>query len=81
MASSMSSERAFSLAGITVSKRRNRLQGDVVKALQFLKWAFKSNLIFCGAAEEDLEEEIIDCDGSADTAEAESDICQSDTEM
>ncbi|KIJ32661.1 hypothetical protein M422DRAFT_101438, partial [Sphaerobolus stellatus SS14] len=37
MASSVSSERAFSAAGITISKRRNRLNGDIVEALQTLK--------------------------------------------
>jgi len=37
MASSVSSERAFSSAGITICKRRNRLDGDIVEALQCLK--------------------------------------------
>lgn len=37
MASSVSSERAFSAAGITICKRRNRLDGDIVEALQCLK--------------------------------------------
>lgn len=37
MASSVASERAFSSAGITISKRRNRLDGDIVEALQCLK--------------------------------------------
>lgn len=37
MASSVSSERAFSSAGITITKRRNRLKGDIMEALQFLK--------------------------------------------
>jgi hypothetical protein len=37
MASSVSSERAFSLAGITISKRHNHLDADIVKALQCLK--------------------------------------------
>ena len=37
MASSVSSERAFSSAGITISKRRNRLDADIVEALQCLK--------------------------------------------
>ena len=44
-ASSVSSERAFSSAGITITKRRNRLKADVVEALQGLKCAFKRNLI------------------------------------
>ena len=37
MASSVASERAFSSAGITISKRRNHLNGDIVEALQCLK--------------------------------------------
>ena len=37
MASSVSSERAFSSARITICKRRNWLDGDIVKALQCLK--------------------------------------------
>jgi hypothetical protein len=37
VASSVSSERAFSSAGITITKRRNRLRGDIVEALQVLK--------------------------------------------
>ena len=57
MASSVSSERAFSSAGITLSKRRNRLQGDIVEALQFMKCLFHQSLIFrevCTVAEEEL---------------------------
>jgi len=46
MASSVSSERAFSQAGITISKRRNRLKGDIVEALQFLKCAIHHDLLF-----------------------------------
>ena len=37
MASSVASKRAFSAAGITISKRRNRLDSDIVEALQCLK--------------------------------------------
>ncbi|PCH39190.1 hypothetical protein WOLCODRAFT_59296, partial [Wolfiporia cocos MD-104 SS10] len=37
MASSVSSERAFSSAGITISKWQNCLCADIVEALQFLK--------------------------------------------
>lgn len=46
MASSVSSERAFSSAGITISKRRNRLKGDIVEALQCLKCMIHKSLIF-----------------------------------
>ena len=46
MASSVSSERAFSSAGITISKRRNRLGPDIVEALQCLKCMYRHDLIF-----------------------------------
>jgi len=46
MSSSVSAERVFSSAGITISKRRNRLKRDVVEALQFQKCATKSKLLF-----------------------------------
>ena len=46
MASSVSSERAFSSAGITLSKRRNRLKGDIVEALQCMKAIYNSDLLF-----------------------------------
>ena len=43
MASSISSERVFSSAGITISKHHNRLKADIIEALQFLKCATKSS--------------------------------------
>lgn len=46
MASSVSSEHAFSSAGITISKCCNRLKGDIVEALQCLKCMYHSKLIF-----------------------------------
>ena len=46
MASSVSSERAFSSAGITISKRRNRLKGDIVEALECIKCLLHRDLIF-----------------------------------
>jgi hypothetical protein len=55
MASSVSSERAFSAAGITISKRRNRLKGDIVEALQCLKCMIRRDLLF-------REPDIIDLD-------------------
>jgi hypothetical protein len=60
MASSVSSERAFSSAGITLSKRRNRLQGDIVEALQFLKCMFHHDLIFREVRTFTEEETILD---------------------
>ena len=47
MSSSISSEHVFSFAGITISKRCNRLRRNVVEALQFQKCAAKSKLLFC----------------------------------
>jgi hypothetical protein len=46
MLSSVSSERAFSQGGITISKLRSCLKGDIVKALQCVKCAIRSNLLF-----------------------------------
>ena len=46
MATSVSSERAFSAAGITISKRHNWLGADVVEALQVLKCSFRHDLLF-----------------------------------
>ncbi|KAF9460583.1 ribonuclease H-like domain-containing protein, partial [Collybia nuda] len=46
MLSSVSSERAFSQGGITISKHRNRLRGDIVEALQCLKCLLQNDLIF-----------------------------------
>ena len=46
MASSVSSERAFSSAGITITKHRNRLKGDVVEALQCMKCIHHNELLF-----------------------------------
>ena len=44
MSSSVSSERAFSQGGITISKHRNRLKGDIVEALQGLKSGIKKDI-------------------------------------
>jgi hypothetical protein len=44
-ASSVSAECTFSVGGITVSKRRNQLGGDIVEALQFMKSALRGNPI------------------------------------
>jgi hypothetical protein len=61
MASSVSSEQAFSSAGITISKCWNRLKPDAVEALQCLKFMIKRDLFFWFdpsiAADEMQEEE------------------------
>ena len=69
MGSSVSSERAFSSAGITITKRRNRLKGDIVEALQFIKCHLRKNLLFrepqpTSALEHELE--VVDDDGDVD---------------
>ena len=46
MASSVSSERVFSSAGITITKHRNHLKPDIVEALQFLKCFYYHNILF-----------------------------------
>ena len=46
MSTSVSCERAFSSAGITISKRRNRLKPDIGEALQCLKCLIKHDLLF-----------------------------------
>ena len=46
MGSSVPSERAFSAAGITISKRCNRLKGDIIEAIKFLKALYVRDLIF-----------------------------------
>jgi len=70
MASSVSSERAFSAAGITISKRRNRLKGDIVEALQCLKCLYRRDLIFrevitCSEEEEVLDEVLPETSGAS----------------
>ena len=62
MASSVSSERAFSAAGITISKRRNRLKADIIEALQCLKCMYTNDLIFCEMPTVDTEEIELDED-------------------
>ena len=46
MASSVSSERAFSQGGLTITKRRSRLKGDIVEALQCIKCGIRQDLLF-----------------------------------
>jgi hypothetical protein len=75
MSSSVSSERAFSQGGITITKLRSRLKGDIVEALQCLKCAIRNELFLQEPApsstlevwEEDSMEVMIDVDGSDQT--------------
>ena len=61
MASSVSSERAFSQGGITISKHRSRLKGDIVEGLQVLKCSYKKDLIFrLPEPSSMMEQELVD---------------------
>jgi hypothetical protein len=60
MTSSVSSERAFSQGGITISKRRNRLKGDIVEALQCVKCTLRHNLLFREPGPSSLVEDELD---------------------
>jgi hAT family C-terminal dimerisation region len=46
MSSSVSSERAFSQGGITITKLRSCLKGDIVEALQCLKCGIRNDALF-----------------------------------
>lgn len=69
MGSSVSSECTFSAAGITISKRQNRLKKDIVEALEFLKCLYIKGLIFRELAPTSTMEEEFDIeedDGNPD---------------
>jgi 3'-phosphoadenosine 5'-phosphosulfate sulfotransferase len=70
MASSVSSERAFSSAGITISKLRNRLKGDIVEALQFLKCTIRSELLYSEPAPSLVLEEMLEAEEEQDAKDA-----------
>lgn len=68
MASSVSSERAFSQGGITISKWCNWLKGDVVEALQCVKCAIRHDLLFrkpgpLSVVEEELQVDEFEIEG------------------
>ena len=66
MSSSVSSERAFSQGGITISKRRSCLKGDIVEALQCIKCAIRHEFLFREPAPssivevEDLDDQVLE---------------------
>ncbi len=69
MPTSVSSERAFSQGGITISDRRTRLRADVVEALQFLKCSLRQDLLLQGtqpAAELEAELELEEDESTGD---------------
>jgi hypothetical protein len=71
MSSSVSSERAFSQGGITISKRRSCLKGDIVEALQCIKCAIRHDLLFREPAPSSMleAEEVGDSDPDGETEE------------
>ena len=58
MVSSVSSEQAFSLAGITINKCHSQLKGDIVEVLQFLKCLICCGLVFHANQMEPLDSDI-----------------------
>ena len=60
MGSSVCSERAFSSAGITISKRCNQLKGDVVEALQFIKCLLQNDLIYHEPQPSSILEQVLE---------------------
>ena len=60
MASLVSSESTFSAAGITISKCRNQLTGNIVEALQCLKTLIHQDLLFHDVASASQDEKDLD---------------------
>jgi hypothetical protein len=58
MAASVSSKRAFSQGGITITKWCNWLKGDIIKALQCVKCSLHNKLIFLEPGPSSLTEEV-----------------------
>ena len=76
MASSVPSERAFSIAGITITKRRNCLKGDIVEALQCLK-----SLALMARDTTSISEEEANLDWMATQLDAEMDVVKGDSDL
>jgi hypothetical protein len=60
MGSSVASEWAFSAAGITISKCRNRLDADIIEALQCLKSLNSQDLMLRVSPNVADEEKLLD---------------------
>ncbi|KAG1807253.1 uncharacterized protein BJ212DRAFT_1485665 [Suillus subaureus] len=76
MASSVSSECAFSQGGITISKCHNHLKGDIVEALQCVKCALHHDLLFhepgpSSSTEGALEDSDIEMDANEKLSDVE----------
>ena len=82
MSSSVSSEHAFLQGGITISKWRSRLKGDIVEALQCIKCAIRHDLLFREPAPSSRSEETSDQElEDAGTREDKGDLEESDEEI
>ena len=73
MASSVSSERAFSQGRITISKHRNCLKGDIIEALQCIKCAVRHDLLFRELGPSSTGEDLDKYESEADPNEKASD--------
>jgi len=71
MSSSVSSERAFSQGGITISRLRSCLKGDIVEALQCIKCAIRTELLFPAPALSSVFEAKANSDGEDSLQESE----------
>jgi hypothetical protein len=80
MSSSVLSERAFSQGGITISKRRNCLKGDIVEALQCIKCAIRHDLLFREPAPSSVLETEEASDGELENASTQGDSREPDEE-
>jgi hAT family C-terminal dimerisation region len=78
MSSSVSSERTFSQGGITISKRRNCLKGDIVEALLCVKSAIHHHLLFREPAPSSRSEIEETTDGELENAGEECDDSESE---
>lgn len=70
MSSSVSSERAFSSAGLTITRNRNRLNDEIVEALQVLKTVYRNMDGIMGEGGSTLEDEL----GALDISDYDSDV-------
>lgn len=66
MATSVSSERAFSQGGLTITKRRTRLDAGLVEALQILKCMIRQDLVHPEPAPSVQLEKALDKDFAAE---------------
>jgi hypothetical protein len=76
MVSSVASEHAFSSAGITISKRRNRLDSNIVEALQCLKSLKSQDVMQSAAYPSVADEELLLDEADLKCANQEGSTCE-----